>query len=108
MDNRHFKYGCPPLMQDARFITNYMESRIFEQYIRNVNQIESAQEYKSFLQSKGDIIMNRERAYQQQTNSCGVHGNCVPLSGMSGSCSMYPNSSYGSSCGCNNSSSNNQ
>jgi hypothetical protein len=108
MDNRYFKYGCPPLMQDARFITNYMESRIFEQYIRNVNQIDSAQEYKRFLQSKGDIIMNRERAYQQQVNTCGVHGNCVPLSGMPGSCSMYPNTSYGSSCGCATYSSNKQ
>jgi hypothetical protein len=101
MDNRYFKYGCPPLMQDARFITNYTESRIFEQYIRNVNQINSAQEYKHFLQSKGDIILDRERAYQQKINTCDVQGKCVPLSGMPGSCSMYPNSAYSSSHGCN-------
>jgi hypothetical protein len=82
MDNRHYKYGCPPLMQDGRFITNYMESRIFEQYIRNINKIESAQDYKRFLQSKGDIIMNRERDYNQENNSCSVHGKCVPLSGI--------------------------
>ena len=79
MDNRHYKYGCPPLMQDGRFITNYMESRIFEQYIRNINKIESAQDYKRFLQLNGDVIMNKERAYNQENNSCGVHGKCVPL-----------------------------
>jgi hypothetical protein len=103
LDNRYFKYGCPALMQDGRFITNYMESRIFEQYIRNVNKIGSAQEFKRFLQTNGDTIMNRERAYQQQVNTCGVQGKCVPLSGMPGSCSLYPNVAYGSSCGCANS-----
>lgn len=100
MDNQYFKYGCPPLMQDARFITNYMESRVFEQYIRNVNKIDSAHEYKNFLQLNGDVIMNRERAYQQQINTCDINGKCVPLSGISGSCSLYPNSAYGSSKGC--------
>lgn len=97
MDNRYFKHGCPPLMQDARFITNYMESRIFEQNIRSINKIDSAQDYRHFLQSNGDTIANRERAYQQQVNTCAVNGNCVPLSGLTGSCALYPNSAYGSS-----------
>lgn len=95
MDNRYFKNGCPPLMQDGRFITNYMESRVVEQYIRNVNNIESAQEYKRFLQVHGDTIINRERAYQESINICAVHGKCVPLSGLAGSSGLYP-----SGCGC--------
>jgi len=93
MDNRYFKYKCPPLMQDARFITNYTESRIFEQYIRNVNKIDSAQEYKRFLQSNGELIMNREKDYQQRMNTCGVNGKCVPLSRIPGSYSIYLNPS---------------
>ena len=100
MDNRYFKHNCPPLMSDGRFITNYMESRIFEQYIRNINKIDSAQDFKHFLQTNGDTIMNRERNYQQQEYSCGVNGNCVPLSSMPGSCSLYPNSAYSTYCGC--------
>jgi hypothetical protein len=108
MDNRYFKYGCPPLMQDARFITNYMESRIFEQYIRNVNKIDSAQEFKRFLQVHGDTIINKERAYQQKMNTCEVHGTCAPLSGIPNSCAIYPNANYGSACGCACSSSNKQ
>ena len=99
MDNRYFKNGCPPLMQDGRFITNYMESRVFEQYIRNVNNIGSAQEYKRFLQSNGDTIMNREREYLQKENTCSVNGECAPLSGIPNSCAVYPNANYGSSCG---------
>jgi len=90
MDNRYFKNGCPPLMQDGRFVTNYLESRVFEQYVRNVNNIGSAQEYKRFLQVHGDTIINRERAYQEKINTCSVHGKCVPLSGLPGS-----------SCACN-------
>ena len=56
MDNRYYNYKCPPLMQDARFITNYTRSRIFEQKIRGVNNIESAQDYKIFLQTNGCLL----------------------------------------------------
>jgi hypothetical protein len=80
MDNRYFKNGCPPLMQDARFITNYMESRIFEQHIRNINKINSAQEFKQFLQVNGSKLIDREQAYQIQVNTCNVDGKCLPLS----------------------------
>ena len=92
MDNRYFHYKCPPLMQDARFITNYTKNSTFEQFIRNVNQIESAQEYKQFLQENGDTIINRERAYLENINTCAVHGKCVPLSGIA--------KVAGSACGC--------
>lgn len=80
MDNRYFKYGCPALMQDARFITNYMDKRVFDQYIRNVNNINSAQDYKNFLQANTNTIINREQEYLLKTNTCAVHGLCVPLS----------------------------
>ena len=92
MDNRYFHYKCPPLMQDARFITNYTKNSTFEQFIRNVNQIESAQEYKQFLQQHGDTIINRERAYLESINTCAVHGKCVPLAGGA--------NVAGSACGC--------
>lgn len=81
MDNRYFNYKCPPLMQDARFITNYTKNSSFEQYIRNINQIDSAQEYKQFLQYYGDEILNKERAYLQNINTCVIHGKCVPMNG---------------------------
>lgn len=93
MDNRYFNYGCPPLMQDARFITNYHPNRTFEQHIRNVNSINSAQEYKLFLQKNGDTIMNRERAYLNKLNTCEVQGKCVPLG-------KNPIQMIAKSCGC--------
>jgi hypothetical protein len=97
MDNRYFKNGCPPLMQDSRFITNYMESRVFEQFIRNVNKIDSAQDYKKFLQTHGDTIMNRERAYIESQSTCSVHGKCVPLSGKCAHADLLKSPD----CGCN-------
>lgn len=92
MDNRYFNYKCPPLMQDGRFITNYIKNSTFEQFIRNVNQIDSAQEYKQFLQQHGDTIINRERAYLNSINTCDVHGKCVPINGSA--------NVAGKSCGC--------
>jgi hypothetical protein len=86
MDNRYFKDGCPPLMSDGRFITNYVESRVFEQQIRAINKLESAQDYKHFLQSNSETIMERERNYQLQNNTCSVNGACVPLSGRTTFC----------------------
>ena len=79
MDNRYYHYGCPPLMQDARFITNYLPSRTIEQYIRNINEIDSAQNYRLFLQTNGDTIINREREVMTQQNTCSVHGLCASL-----------------------------
>lgn len=79
MDNRYFNHGCPPLMEDGRFITNFTESRIFEQVIRNVNQLESTHDYRAFLQANADTIMNRERAYMNKFNTCPVDGQCVPM-----------------------------
>lgn len=80
MDNRYHNYKCPPLMQDGRFITSYLKNSTFEQFIRNVNQINSAQEYRQFLQQNGDTIINKERAYLESINTCPVYGKCVPLS----------------------------
>lgn len=78
MDNRYYSQGCPALY-DYRFLTNYQPARSFEQFIRNVNQIDSAQDYKAFLEKNGNTIMSRELAYFENNNTCKVHGTCVPL-----------------------------
>lgn len=93
MDNRYFSYGCPALMQDARFITNYYPKRTFEQHIRHVNNIDSAQDYKLFLQQNGDTIMNKERAFISKINTCEIHGKCIPMS-------QNVENAIAQSCGC--------
>ena len=81
MDNRYFNHGCPALMQDGRFITNYIRGNVFDQFIRNVNDVKTSAEYRQFLQKEGDNILNRERAYLVKNNTCSVNGKCLPLSG---------------------------
>jgi hypothetical protein len=93
-DNRYFNYGCPPLMQDGRFLTSYIRRRIVDQFIRNVNEIDQAQEYRLFLQTHGDEIMNRERAFLHKTNTCPVHGYCAKMGSIPGSTALFD-------CGCN-------
>jgi hypothetical protein len=78
-DNRYFSYNCPAKMQDGTFITNYTRPRIFDQYIRTINNINSAQEYKDFLQKNTDVIINRERDYHDTNNVCKING-CAELS----------------------------
>ena len=78
MDNRYYSQGCPALY-DYRFLTNYQPNRSFEQFIRNVNNIDSVHDYKTFLEKNGNTIMSRELAYFENTNTCKVHGVCVPI-----------------------------
>lgn len=80
MDNRYYKYNCPALMNDGRFISSYVRSRTFDQYIRNINNIESAHEYKHFLQKNGDQILNNLKGYLRETNICTIEGQCLPVS----------------------------
>jgi hypothetical protein len=78
MDNRYYKYGCPGINIDSRNLTNYYSFRSFEQFIRTTNNLNSAQDYKNFLQMNGETIMNRENAYIVKNNTCGVGGRCNP------------------------------
>ena len=81
MDNRYWSYGCPPLMQDGRFLTNHVRFNVFDQFIRNINDIGSTHEYRSFLQNNGANILKLERESMIKNNTCEVNGRCLPLSG---------------------------
>jgi hypothetical protein len=81
MDNRYYKYNCPPLMNDGRFLSSYIRSRVFDQYIRNINNVHSAQEYKHFLQNNGDQIINNLKGYFRESSTCRIEGKCLPMAG---------------------------
>ncbi len=81
MDNRYYNYNCPPLMNDGRFISNYVRSSTFDQYIRNFSNISNATEYRHYLQNNGNTIMNNIKGYLHQNNTCSVEGKCLPMSG---------------------------
>ena len=77
MDNRYYKHGCPPLMSDGRFLTSYVDSSVLNQYIRDVNQIYSANDFRNFLQKEGLNIINKERQFIVENNTCEVDGKCT-------------------------------
>lgn len=79
MDNRYHNYGCPPLMNDGRFISSYIRSSTYDQYIRNMNNIESAHDYRHYLQNNSNEILNRTKTYLRKHNTCAVEGRCLPM-----------------------------
>jgi hypothetical protein len=81
MDNRYYKYNCPALMNDGRFLTSHVRSRVFDQYIRNINNINTGNDYKNFLQENGNSIINNLKAFHRQSDTCKVEGQCLPMSG---------------------------
>jgi hypothetical protein len=97
MDNRYFSYGCPAIKSDARGLTNYYPTRTFNQFIRTVNKLGSAQDYKNFLQNNGQFIMHNEMKYIVSNNTCNVDGHCVQPSSI-----QQPNTGFEgfTNCGC--------
>jgi hypothetical protein len=77
MDNRFWSYGCS---RDGRFLTNYTKYNVVDQFIRTTHNINSAQDYRAFLQKHGDDFLNNERGYLIKNNVCSVNGKCLPLS----------------------------
>jgi hypothetical protein len=66
-------------MNDGRFISSYIRSRVFDQYIKNINNVHTAHEYKHFLQNNGDQIINNLKGYLRETNTCRIEGKCLPM-----------------------------
>ena len=81
MDNRYYKYNCPPLMNDGRFVSSYIRSKTFDQYIRNINDLSNSSDYRHFLQKNGDKILNNLKAYHRENSVCKIEGKCLPMSG---------------------------
>lgn len=79
MDNRYFNHGCPAIMQDGRLVTNYTKMRVLDQYIRITNKLDNIHDYKNFLQTNAETIMNREREYINKQNTCKLNGQCAEL-----------------------------
>ena len=79
MDNRYYNYGCPALMNDARFISNYVRSSTFDQFIRTSNNINTSNQYRHFLQDNAAEMINNIKAHQRNNFSCNVTGKCLPI-----------------------------
>lgn len=65
---------CPAVMNYSQF-TDYRQASVREQNIRSLNNVISEHEYRNFLQTNGDKIMNIEwsllsKSNESQPNVC--------------------------------------
>lgn len=68
MDN--YYRNCPPRMDDGRFTTNYKTSSCYNEYIKYVNGITRDDDYRLFLQTNADKLMDAEWLYLRKNYSC--------------------------------------
>ena len=70
MDNRSYTCNCPPLMQDGRFISSYIRGRTVDQLIRKITNLDSAQDYKLYLQQNTNKILSNLNVSLRENNVC--------------------------------------
>lgn len=69
-NNVYYKDGCPALMNDGRFITNYNSANELTETMRKMNGFKSSNQFRTFMQTNGDLFMSTEREYQIKNNTC--------------------------------------
>lgn len=68
MDN--YWKGCPPRMNDGRFLQDFRMPDRREQYIKHINGIVRDDDQRMFYQQNGEMIMDREWDILRKTQSC--------------------------------------
>jgi len=57
-------------MQDGRFLTTYIRSRVIDQFLRNANNILTNDDYRMFLQKNGETLLSNEISKLSNENLC--------------------------------------
>lgn len=68
MDN--YWKGCPPRMDDGRFLQDFRTADRREQYIKTINGIVRDDDQRMFYQQNAEAIMNKEWEILRKTQSC--------------------------------------
>jgi len=58
----------PIIMEDARFVSNYVPNAFFEKKLQQQNNISSNEEYRQFLVNNATSIMNSNKKIALQQN----------------------------------------
>lgn len=69
-NNVYYKDGCPAIMSDGRFITNYNSSNELTEAMRKLNGIKNPNEFRNYMQKYGDLFMDAERNHIVRENTC--------------------------------------
>ena len=68
-NNKHF--NCPPRMDDARHFTDYRPNCHINNLVRANNAIMNSHEYRMFLTRNANKLIDLNRGYATEKNSCG-------------------------------------
>jgi len=69
-NNVYYSDGCPALMSDGRFITQYNSTNELTEMMRKINGIKSSNEFRTFMQNNGKLFMDAERNHILKSNMC--------------------------------------
>lgn len=69
MSDNYFKQ-CPAVMSDGRLFTDYKTATRLNEGIKNINGIRQNDDYRLFLQSNAESIMNNRWNYTKAKNLC--------------------------------------
>lgn len=73
-DNQYL--GCPARMEDGRYMSTYYSSQVIVDAIKRANGIDYCRydnnDMRYFFQQNGTKLMNRERQYILDNNSCKI------------------------------------
>jgi len=75
MDN--YFQSCPPMMEDqGRPLTDFRSPTSRNEYIKYINDIWRDDQYRLFLQTNGQELLDREWNFNKKRNSCWVN-DCI-------------------------------
>lgn len=75
-NNIYYKDGCPAIMGDARTLTYYNSTNELTEEMRKINGMKNTNEFRTFMQTNGDIFMNTERRLYLENNTCSPKTAC--------------------------------
>ena len=68
-NNKYF--NLPPRMDDARHFTDYRPNCLVNNHIKSENKIMNSYEYRMFLTRNANKLIDLNRGYATEKNSCG-------------------------------------
>lgn len=69
-NNIHFREGCPALMSDGRFLTNYLSSNELTEKDKKSKGIKNHNQYRQYMTQNGDKMLDAERRNLMKYNTC--------------------------------------
>lgn len=61
---------CPARMADGRIFTNWLPRKRLNEFLRLGNNLDSAHDYRHFLQEKATLLIENDTKYLESNKKC--------------------------------------